>query len=159
MPPHEDNEPKTLPQALVLLFALSLAGCSAPRPDTLGLVDGKLRPCPDSPNCVLSTAPGHKGQDQAVEPLRYAGAMESARDRLLEVLRAEQRVEVVTVAQNYIHAEFTTPLMRYIDDVEFLFETQGRIDLRSASRIGRSDLGANRKRVERLRAAFQEVSG
>ena len=75
--------------------------------------------------------------------------------RLKGVLSALPRTQIVTETDRYLHVEFTTALMRYVDDVEFHFdETTGTIKFRSASRVGDSDLGANRKRMEQVRRAF-----
>ena len=72
------------------------------------------------------------------------------------LLEAEPQARIVTREPDYIYVEFTSRLFRFVDDVEFLFDdTAGVIHFRSASRAGRSDLGANRRRMESIRAAFQ----
>lgn len=112
-----------------------------------GLVDGKLAPCPASPNCVSS----EEGTDDAhrVAPLPL-----SAWDALPDLIAA-QGGGVVDLRGDYIAAEFSTKLMGYVDDVEFR-KGETETHVRSASRVGRSDFGANRKRVEALRAALVE---
>ena len=66
---------------------------------------------------------------------------------------------IVTRDERYLHAEFRTPWLGFIDDIEFLVDTtRGVIHGRSASRRGYSDLGTNRARVEAIRAAFEEES-
>lgn len=115
----------------------------------VGLTEGRLRSCPKSPNCVCS-------QDQdtghQIEPLRITGVPREAWDRLRDLILELPRTRIVSRDDHYLHAEFTTPLMRFVDDVEFLLdETAGVIHVRSASRIGYSDLGANRKRIEAIR--------
>lgn len=109
--------------------------------------DGRLAPCPDSPNCVCSQAddPRH-----AIAALPLPGSPEASRTRLLEILAREPRVRVVEQQERYLRAEFTSRLLRFVDDVEFLIGEQ-QIDVRSASRIGHSDFGVNRERIERLR--------
>jgi len=122
------------------------------RPDNLGPVDGKLRPCPNSPNCVstFATDDAHK-----IEPLTFTDSPDAALARLKTVLLLQPRVKIVTATDTYLHVEFTTALMRYVDDVEFLVDAQKKqIHFRSASRLGYSDLGANRKRMETIRRAF-----
>jgi uncharacterized protein (DUF1499 family) len=95
------------------------------------------------------------GEKQYIQPLRYAGKREDARARLLQILGSQRRAKILTAQENYIRAEFTSALFRFVDDVEFYFpkEPSGEavIHIRSASRIGYSDLGANRKRIERIR--------
>lgn len=140
-------------KVLLLLFsALMITQCSGGRPPSLGVTDGKLSPCPDSPNCVSSQSTDKKHH---VEPLRYQDTLAEARDRLVSILHSMGRTTVVTVQENYIHAEFTSRLFRFVDDVEFCFDDDHKtIHLRSASRTGYSDLGVNRKRIERIRQRF-----
>jgi uncharacterized protein (DUF1499 family) len=78
--------------------------------------------------------------------------------RLILLLREWPRATVVTATDSYIHAEFTSRLMRFVDDVEFRYDTAARvIQVRSASRIGRSDLGANRKRIDAIREKWESA--
>jgi uncharacterized protein (DUF1499 family) len=95
------------------------------------------------------------GEKQYIQPLRYAGTREDARARLLQILGSQRRAKILTAQENYIRAEFTSALFRFVDDVEFYFPKESSdgsvIHIRSASRIGYSDLGANRKRIERIR--------
>ncbi len=142
--------------AVLLLVALGLVGvslASLSTPDGLGLQAGKLADCPDSPNCVCSE---QADLPSSIEPLRFRGDGNEAMTSLLAFLQAESRVNVVTIKEGYLHAVYATPLMRYRDDVEFrLDEEAGVIHVRSASRVGRSDMGANRERIESLRARWQ----
>lgn len=128
-----------------------LTGCVGSVPD-LGINNGKLAPCPKTPNCVNSQAVGEK---HYIQPIHYTGTREEARARLLQILGSQKRAKILTAQENYIRAEFTSALFRFVDDVEFYFpeEPSGEtvIHIRSASRIGYSDLGANRKRIERIR--------
>lgn len=136
----------------VSLVMLSLQ--SRTPPASLGLAGGQLRPCPATPNCVSSQA-----QDDAarVPPLRYTGSADQAWRNLREVVVARGG-RIVTQQENYLHATFVTPLLRFVDDVEFLLDTPaGVIQVRSASRVGRSDFGVNRKRVEAIRAGLNNA--
>lgn len=122
------------------------------RTANLGVTNGKLSPCLDSSNCVSSqsTDKAHR-----VEPLWYEGTLTEARKRLISMINSMNRARIVTVERDYIHAEFTTALFRFVDDVEFYFDDANKtIHLRSASRIGYYDLGVNRKRIENIRARF-----
>jgi uncharacterized protein (DUF1499 family) len=84
-------------------------------------------------------------------PLRYAGSAEEARKTILNVLQSTPRARVVEVEDVYLHAEFTTLLLRFVDDVEFLIDPVAKlVHFRSASRVGHSDLGTNRRRMSDL---------
>lgn len=135
--------------AVVGLFALSL---TASVPETVGLKNGRLAECPDSPNCVSSQASdaGHR-----IEPIRFEGSADGALDTLSGIVAASPRTTIVSRNSNYIHAEATSAFFRFTDDVEFLLDPAERvIHVRSASRVGKSDFGVNRKRVETLREKF-----
>ena len=113
----------------------------------------RLAPCPDKPNCVSSVA---TDASHHVEPLRFTGSLENALDRLEIILRGLPRVTVVAVEGGYLRAEFKSALLGFVDDVEFMADASAAfIHVRSASRVGYSDLGVNRKRVEEIRALFQ----
>jgi uncharacterized protein (DUF1499 family) len=139
---------------VVLVILILLTGCSGTMPN-LGINNNELAPCPKSPNCVSSQAHDEK---HYIEPINFAGTQQEAHDRLLQILESEKRTKMLTVQENYIRVEFTSVLFRFVDDVEFYFpEEQAEetvIHIRSASRVGYSDLGANRKRIERIRSEF-----
>jgi uncharacterized protein (DUF1499 family) len=126
---------------------------TARRPPDLGATGGRLAACPASPNCVSTQA---ADDAHRIDPLTYAGTAAEAMERLKAVLAAHPRTKVATATDAYLHAECTTALFRFVDDVEFLIDDENKvIHFRSASRVGRSDLGVNRKRMEAIRAAFQ----
>jgi uncharacterized protein (DUF1499 family) len=127
-------------------------GCSGTRPQDLRIAAGKLRPCPSSPNCVSS----EEGTPEArkVTPFPAPGGRAEL-TRLAAVLAAWPRTKVISTDGDYMHAESTSLIMRFVDDVEFRFDsTANVIQVRSASRLGEGDLGVNRKRVEGLRAKW-----
>lgn len=133
-------------------IGMGLSAC-ATTPVNIGLVDGKLRACPKSPNCVCSQ--GNEDKQHAIAPLTFSGDVASAKKKLRQVIDGMPRTRVVDEQENYWRVEFTTLIMRFTDDVEFLFDAKAKtIHVRSASRVGHSDLGANRKRVEAIREAF-----
>jgi uncharacterized protein (DUF1499 family) len=127
---------------------------SGTRPDNLGVQDGQLAPCPSSPNCVVS-----QGADEAhaIAPLVYDGEPAAAIDRLATVVAAQPRNEIIQQTDDYLYAEFSSRLMGFVDDVEFYAspDTPGEIQVRAAARLGESDLGVNRDRIETIRADFQ----
>jgi uncharacterized protein (DUF1499 family) len=137
---------------LALVAALMLGGCAGGSPPlNLGLSEGRLKPCPDSPNCVSSQA---TAVSQRVEPLFYGGAANQAQSRLLAVLNGMERVHIQRTDPGYVHAEFRSALWGFVDDVEFQFEPSGVIQARSASRTGYYDFGVNRARIETIRVRF-----
>jgi uncharacterized protein (DUF1499 family) len=146
---------KQIPVVIVSLIIFT--GCSGTRPD-LGINNGKLMPCPKTPNCVNSQA----DEKQYIQPIHFTGTQQEAQGRLLQILESEQRTKILKIQDNYIRAEFTSALFRFVDDVEFYFpEKQGDktiIHVRSASRVGYSDLGANRKRIELIRSKFKAIN-
>ncbi|PSB18296.1 DUF1499 domain-containing protein [filamentous cyanobacterium CCP1] len=132
----------------------SLFSFSGKRPTTIGVSDGKLAACPTTPNCVSSQAPDADEQHK-IAPLTYTTSPAEAMTTLKAVIQGMERTEIISESENYLYAEFTTPLMGYVDDVEFLLDpTANLIHVRSASRLGQSDLGVNRKRVEEIRSKF-----
>lgn len=146
--------PHRLPPIAFAALALLGSGCAGAPPTTLGLPQGQLAPCPGSPNCVSSL----EGEDDAhrVAPLIYTGPREEAMARVAEIVGQMDGARVVTRRAEYLHAEFTTPMMGFVDDVEFHAPAEAQlIHVRSASRVGYSDLGVNRERVEQLRAAWE----
>jgi uncharacterized protein (DUF1499 family) len=111
-----------------------------------------LRDCPRSPNCVCSECDSPK---HLIEPLAYSGARDQAMKTLVAHLGQLHGVNVRKVEGRYLHATFSSKLFRFVDDVEFLFCDQTpMVKVRSASRVGWSDFGANRKRINQLRAIF-----
>jgi uncharacterized protein (DUF1499 family) len=118
----------------------------------LGPADGALQPCPASPNCVCSCS---NDDAHRTAPLRYAGDADHAWQALGRAVASMARVDIVRDDGSYMHATFTSAIFRFVDDVEFLIDRQaGVIHMRSASRVGYYDLGANRRRVEAIRARF-----
>jgi uncharacterized protein (DUF1499 family) len=114
----------------------------------------ELKPCPSSPNCVSSLA----GEDSAhyVMPLTWSGDIKQAKAKLRQAVLAAGDAIFVEESGTYWHIEFRSRWLRFVDDVEFLFDVENKlIHVRSASRVGYSDLGVNRRRVELIRSRFQ----
>ena len=125
---------------------------SGRRPNDLGVRNGLLKSALPSPNAVNSQATGGYHQ---IAPLRYNGTAEPAMAALKSVIESTPRTSIVEERADYIYAEFTSMLIGYVDDVEFYFPPDEQvIHVRSASRLGYSDLGVNRKRIEDIRAKF-----
>ena len=121
------------------------------RPTNLGVTeDGQLAPCPDSPNCVSSQA-------AAGDAVHFVAAFPLVEiSRIQEAIETLERVQVIEASDRYLYAEFESEKLGFIDDVEFYRDAAaGVVHVRSASRLGRSDLGVNRKRIEGIRARLQ----
>jgi uncharacterized protein (DUF1499 family) len=113
-----------------------------------------LAPCPDSPNCVSSQAP-EADREHYIAAFSFTGEPAEAWQRLKAAVLTEKRVTIITEQDDYLHAEMRSLMFRFVDDIEFsLAADTGLIHVRSASRVGHSDFGVNRKRVERIRTAF-----
>lgn len=137
--------------------ALTVLSLLSNRPQGLRVREGRLSPCPDKPNCVSSQAddPRH-----AIAPIRFKGPADAALERLRTVLQELSRTSIVTDQPPYIHAEAHSRVFRFIDDMEFLVDSdQSVIHFRSAARVGYSDFGVNRKRAESIRKAFEALDG
>jgi uncharacterized protein (DUF1499 family) len=111
---------------------------------------GKLQRCPSSPNCV-SSWPG-EDEKHRVPPLRWPATLADTKAKLRRAVLSAGNAKFVEETETYWHVEFRSRFFRFVDDVEFLFDPQGEIiHVRSASRVGYSDLGVNRARVEKIR--------
>jgi uncharacterized protein (DUF1499 family) len=109
-----------------------------------------LAPCPSSPNCVSTQAADER---HAIAPFRYRKSRPEAKEALKAVVRSLPRTELVEEDESYLRYEFTSLLLRFVDDVEFLLDDETKtVHFRSASRTGYGDFGINRKRMEEIRA-------
>ncbi len=145
--------------AATLLLAGQLGFLSGQPPADLGVRNGHLKPPSATPNSVSSQAdlyPDHPQRSYAsIAPIQFTGDPDQAMQKLVHILKTNERTVLVTQQPDYLYAQCSTPLLHFTDDVEFwLDRTAGVIQLRSASRMGHGDLGANRARIEKLRAQF-----
>jgi uncharacterized protein (DUF1499 family) len=109
-----------------------------------------LSACPASPNCVSTQA---TDETHAIAPYPYKKPRAEAKEALKAVVAGLPRVKLIEEDEAYLHYEFTSMLLRFVDDVEFLFDEHSKtVHFRSASRTGYSDLGVNRQRMEQVRA-------
>jgi len=142
---------------LILMGAFSMGIYSHKTPE-LGLIHGKLSPCPDKPNCVCSeddtTDVHHSIQPLSTEGIDHAAAWL----RLIDIVKASGG-SIQQHSDIYLHATFTSPLFCFVDDFEARLDAANRtIHIRSASRVGHSDLGVNRKRAEKIRLEYDKHS-
>jgi uncharacterized protein (DUF1499 family) len=92
-------------------------------------------------------------------PLDWAGSESMGIEKIESLVNSFPRTKVISISGNYLHAEFRTLIFGYVDDVEFLVDVNAKkIHIRSASRLGYSDLGANLSRVEKLRTLFAQIA-
>ncbi|MEA5550528.1 DUF1499 domain-containing protein [Anabaena cylindrica UHCC 0172] len=124
------------------------------RPNNLGVQDGKLAPCPSSPNCVSSQASDSDSLHK-IAPLSFTSTPAEALSKLKGIIQSLPRTTIITETEDYLYAEFKSALMGFVDDVEFYLDRNSNIiHVRSASRLGQSDLGVNRQRIETIRSKF-----
>lgn len=115
----------------------------------------ELHSCPTSPNCVSTQA---TDEGHAIAPFRYTKPCAEAKEALKAALARMPRTTLVEEDESYLHYEVTSLLLRFVDDVEFVFDDDTKtIHFRSASRVGYSDLGVNRQRMEQVRALLQRL--
>jgi uncharacterized protein (DUF1499 family) len=146
----------TLAIVLILITNLIFPAATWADSSSLGVNNGYLTSCPASPNCVVSQ---NASDNHAIEPIVYHVDRDKAREILLKVLTVVPRTQVVEQTDNYIHALSKSRIFKFVDDVEFyLPPDESVIHMRSASRIGDSDLGVNRRRLEQIRLALQDLN-
>jgi uncharacterized protein (DUF1499 family) len=138
---------------LTALFTIVLAffvnGCAVTQGETAMQEPDRLAPCPDRPNCVSSDA---RDRGHAIAPMRLLGDVAGGWEAVKRIVDQMPRSTIVAETDAYLHATFRSRLFRFVDDLELKLDRQtGIIAVRSASRVGYSDLGVNRRRVESLR--------
>lgn len=150
--PHSFSKKRIIYRLLILpivaILGLYLLSMTSSKPGNLGVNAGQLAPCPDSPNCVSTQT---NDSEKQMAPIRLEEPNQTL-DRIKEVVSSNfPRAKLVSEDTKYLHFEFTSLIFRFVDDVEFyLDESESMIHFRSASRVGHSDLGANRKRMNKI---------
>ena len=134
-------------QEVLIVGFLALSSCSGIKPKSVGL----FAPYPKTPNCVStrSNSPEH-----SIRPYLYIVSLEDAQKKLIDIINRIPEARIAKIDHKFIHVEFKTKIFGFIDDVEFYFYRDGVISFRSASRLGYSDLGVNRNRMELIRKLF-----
>jgi uncharacterized protein (DUF1499 family) len=142
---------------LVLLMIGGLVAARMQTPDRDQVVhgpkDGSLAHCPETPNCVSTV---DSEDDHAIDPIEFDGSSEEAIGRAKRALERLPRTTIIDERADYLRAESRSAIFGFIDDVEVYLPGDGRVHFRSASRVGKSDMGVNRKRYEKFKAAFRE---
>ena len=144
---------------VVAVAAGQLGFLQGTAPTDLGVRDGKLKPPSMTENSVSSQAalyPDHPQRKYAdIAPLPVKGEGPASIAQIKAIVEGTDGAKVVKSEPGYLYAQFTTKLMKYVDDVEFWFDPAANaIQVRSASRVGRGDMGVNRKRIEAVRSAL-----
>jgi uncharacterized protein (DUF1499 family) len=144
---------------VVVLVAARLGLFGGSAPAGLGVTDGKLKPPSRTPNSVTSQAELWPDAPQkayaAIPPLSMKGDAKATIAQLAQIVESLPGAKIVERRDDYLYAQFTTALMRFVDDVEFWVDpAAGVVQVRSASRVGRKDFGVNRARIEQIRERF-----
>ena len=143
-----------LPLLAIWIITMPLFSCSGTRPTNLGVRDGRLTVCPASPNCVSSDAVDGA---HAIAPLQLIVSSPDGWRAVRKIIDELPRTKIISSTDDYLHAECTSAVFGFVDDLELhLRPAEKLIAARSASRLGYSDLGVNRKRVESLRGVLRE---
>mgnify|MGYP001030502002 CR=1 FL=1 len=129
----------------------------SPMPDDLGWQDGQFTRCAKPMNCVSSTDP--EDSRTYIAPISYTGSVQDAHDTINRILGGMERMTPVTDTENYIHVEFRSLMNGFIDDTEFYIDADNNlIHVKSSARLGESDMGVNRNRIESIREQFNAAS-
>ena len=139
--------------------AVLLSACSGSKPTDIGITNGQLLPCPEAPNCVTSRSNNQLHSIKAFhfkKPITQAEAILAVKEALMTL----PEITIIEETETYLYAEATSKIMRFVDDVEFLFpneELVQEVHVRSASRLGYADFDVNRLRIESIRAKLIET--
>lgn len=145
---------QTLRLLAISVITMPLFSCSGTRPANLGIRDGRLTACPASPNCVSSDA---ADDAHSVPPFHLIVAPQDGWRAVRTAIDGLPRTKIISSTDDYIHAECSSAVFGFVDDLELhLRPAEKLIAVRSAARLGHSDLGVNRKRVESLRGVLRE---
>ena len=141
---------------ILIIVVVSAVTKNSAVPSNLGVKEGLLAPLPDSPNAVSSQT---DQVDKRVEPFPYSGNLEQTKALIKKAASDFGGAQILVEKPDYLHLVFTVPFIPFKDDVEIFFSEQERlVHYRSASRVGYSDLGVNRKRYERLRSLYEQAA-
>ncbi|MDH4207187.1 MAG: DUF1499 domain-containing protein [Desulfobacteraceae bacterium] len=137
-----------------LMLITILWGCSGNPTERQNSESSGFLDCPDTPNCVSSLA---KNPKYRVEPFKLKKDPKTSWDIVQKTVGSLPRTKVVSADNSDIHAECRSMIFRFVDDLTLhLTPSNSIIHIRSASRTGYSDLGVNRRRVEKLRKKLQQ---
>jgi uncharacterized protein (DUF1499 family) len=147
----------------LIITILLATSCSGDAPKSLGVTTTKttgqskrtLRACPETPNCITSYI--HNGsKDHYMPPIKFKSFTSKARDKVITYLEESSNIKIIKKSDSYIYAEVTSMIFRFVDDMELYFSSEGVLHFRSASRIGRSDFGANKSHIKDIEKAIRK---
>jgi uncharacterized protein (DUF1499 family) len=145
--------------AIALIFAFLVWNnhiFAGTQPTNIGINNGKLTACPSTPNCVNSQISAN--DSQKIEPIKFTGDISTTIAKLKQSISSMPRTSIIKETNNYLYVEFASKLMGFVDDVEFYVDNDNKlIQVRSASRLGESDWGVNRQRIEEIRVLLAAV--
>jgi uncharacterized protein (DUF1499 family) len=137
-----------------LVFFLFILSIMSRKNPSVGMVNGRLRPCPNRPNCVCSEDKDHPSY---IKPVAFSGSAKEKWDKAKQMIR-EMGGKIVREEDEYLWATFSTKVFRFVDDLELRMDEENRlIHIRSSSRVGYSDMGVNRRRIEDFRLRFNSM--
>ncbi|MGJ8580756.1 MAG: DUF1499 domain-containing protein [Psychromonas sp.] len=139
--------------AVIIVIAFFVMGIMSKKGQALGLKEGHLQACVSTENCVISEVIDN--QAATIEPLSFSEPKPVFIDRLTMAINS-MGGEVVTSDSSYIASTFTSGVFGFVDDVEFRVTDDQQLHFRSSSRVGRKDFGANKKRIEQLKALLAD---
>jgi len=150
---------RTASIATAILSTMLLTACTGTRPADIGVNNNRLTPCPESPNCV-SSFEDNKDETHYINAYSINNSTKEASWNLLQsIIKQNDSAEIISADDSYIYAEFTSSVMRFVDDTEFMLDAENKlIHLRSASRLGYRDFDVNRQRLEAIRIELEKSS-
>ncbi len=135
---------------LILIFILTLTSMTA---HANSPEKKRLPPCQDTPNCVSSQTTSKK---HYIPPFKISGDPQIAWQELRKAIITHDRMILTHETDTSLHAEATSLVLRFVDDIDAILDVgAGLIHIRSASRVGHSDFGVNRKRIEKIRSQLK----
>tara|TARA_Y100001970_G_C14091995_1_gene780545 strand:- start:142 stop:594 length:453 start_codon:yes stop_codon:yes gene_type:complete len=141
---------------LPFLFCIIFTSCKDRPAKGLGLTsENKFFPCPETPNCV-SSFENPSNERNFISPIKFFGGKEATILKLEKLIKKNPSAKIVEKKENYLRAEYTSSVFKFVDDIQFYFGQENTIHVKSASRVGRSDFGKNRERVREIEFALQQ---
>jgi|GEM_PF-2576765 len=143
--------------SLYPLILVTLISCQGIAPSHLGPQgsEGKtFFPCSSTSNCISTTE--DPSQENYIEPIPYTEPKEMAYSKMVRVIESRQGCVIKTKKENYIWAECTSAIFKFVDDLEIIFNMKNEIHMKSASRKGKLDFGVNKKRLNEIIFNFHQ---
>lgn len=138
---------------VIIIGGFFVLGMMSKNGEALGLMEGKLQACRSVENCVVSER--INDVDNTIEPLTFSGDAIAFSHKLQTAIQSLGG-EIIVIDEGYIAATFSSSIFGFVDDLELRITNHHQVHFRSSSRVGRSDLGANKKRVETLKTLLKE---